>query len=57
MNIEKKHRLILLDAKLRMIHKHERNAGMADREMHLPRKQDDSGSIPDASPSFGGDAA
>ena len=49
------HEMILLDADFRtvcarLVARRKHNAGMAEVDMHLPRKEDYSGSTPDASP-------
>jgi hypothetical protein len=50
------HEMLLLDADFkpvaRMVARRKQHAGMADMDMHLPRKQDYSGSTPDSSPTF-----
>lgn len=55
------HEMIFLDADFRSVVKRltarrKADAGMAEAAMHLPRKEDYSGSTPDASPSFEGEA-
>lgn len=55
MNIEKKHKLILLDAKLRIVKKHEHNAGLAQAEERLTRNEDVESSILSVGPSLEGD--
>ena len=51
--MDREHRMYLLSADLREVHARlslKFRAGMAEKEMHLIRNEDQSGSIPDASP-------